>query len=126
MLCWIISQILHIADRSYFSYILYMTSYTDTALVIPVLNEKENIQCLIPQLMDTLPGLTVLVVDDNSTDGTRDVMEAYCKKFPTVHVRVRTSSYGYGPSILEGLQWMQGKGFQYVFTMDADFSHDFH
>ncbi len=93
-------------------------------IVIPTKNEKENIALLIKSVLKHMPSATVLVVDDNSRDGTADEVNklAHDKR---VKLIVRKSKRGRGSAVLDGFKWgYKRNGFDYFFEMDADFSHD--
>lgn len=95
-----------------------------TTVVLPTYNEVENIQQLIPQLLDLPVALNVLVVDDNSPDGTGALAEALAAQHPgRVFVLHRPGKLGLGTAYLAGYQRAFELGAEAVLTMDADFSH---
>lgn len=86
-------------------------------------NEKENIAKLIPQVLEALPFATVLVVDDNSPDGTANVVRQFMASDSRVQLLLRTKKEGLGAATLAGFQWAIDQKFDFVLNMDADFSH---
>lgn len=95
-----------------------------TLIVIPTRNEKENISRLIPAIFDYLPNISVLIVDDRSKDGTEETVVSLKEKFTSLFILERDTNFGYGRAILDGLAWAVNNGFEFIVTMDADFSHD--
>ena len=96
-----------------------------TAIIIPTYHERENLEKLVPEVFLRVPDVSVVVVDDNSSDGTGGLIDALKKEFPRLFLIVRTSNRGYGHSVLDGLRWALREGYDQAVTMDADFSHDF-
>jgi dolichol-phosphate mannosyltransferase len=92
-------------------------------VVIPTYNERENVQRIVPALLNGREGLRVLIVDDNSPDGTADVARQLGKKDPRIAVLVRPQKQGIGPAYLAGFQRALEDGADFVVQMDADFSH---
>src|SRR6266699_7207849 len=92
--------------------------------VIPTYNEAGNGPSLIPQVLAQDPRLEILVVDDNSPDGTGRVAAALAAQEPRVHVLHREGTLGLGTAYITGFKWALERGYEYVFEMDADFSHD--
>jgi len=72
-----------------------------------------------------MPDISVLVVDDNSRDGTNELIDNLKQKFINLFLLKRENEPGYGKAILSGMKWAIDKEFDYVITMDSDFSHDF-
>jgi dolichol-phosphate mannosyltransferase len=96
-----------------------------TAIVIPTYNEVENIGKLIPEIFDLgIEGLEVIVVDDNSPDGTGNIVEEIKRNDDRVHLLRREGKLGLGTAYVEGFQYALDQGAQFIFEMDADFSHD--
>src|SRR5437016_14667277 len=93
-------------------------------VVIPTYNEAGNVPSLIPQVLAQDPRLEVLVVDDNSPDGTGRIADAVAAQEPRVHVLHREGKLGLGTAYITGFKWALERGYDYVFEMDADFSHD--
>jgi dolichol-phosphate mannosyltransferase len=98
-------------------------SFADCMVVIPTYNENENIAALIPRILKH-PRFQVLVVDDNSPDGTADIVREFSKTDPRINLLSRPSKQGLGTAYLAGFQQALQDGAQYIFEMDADFSHD--
>jgi len=97
----------------------------DRALVIiPTYNEANNLRQIVPQVLAQDARLSVLVVDDNSPDGTGDVADRFAAENPRVHVLHRPGKQGLGTAYLAGFAWALERDYEYVFEMDADFSHD--
>ena len=93
-------------------------------VIIPTYNEAVNLSNLVPQVLAQDPRIEVLVVDDNSPDGTGQLAEALAVENPRVHVLHRTSKQGLGTAYLAGFKWGLEQDYAYFFEMDADFSHD--
>ena len=94
-------------------------------ILMPTLNEKENLDKLIPAIFDLMPDVSVLVVDDNSSDGTQELVEGLKQRYGNLFILTRTSNYGYGRSSIDGFKWALERDYDFLVTMDADFSHDF-
>ena len=90
-------------------------------VVIPTYNEKNNITELINKLL--IVGVSVLVVDDNSPDGTAAEVQKNFKNYKNVHLLNREKKLGLGSAYRDGFKWGLLNGFQYLIEMDADFSH---
>lgn len=95
-------------------------------VVIPTYNELENITRLLPIILGLRNDLEILVVDDNSPDGTGNYVEKMGKENSRIHVLKRAGKMGLGSAYIEGFKWAlkQSPAFDYVFQMDADFSHE--
>jgi len=93
-------------------------------VIIPTYNEHENLPMIVPQILEQDPRIEVLVVDDNSPDGTGELADALASADQRVHVLHRTGKQGLGTAYVAGFRWAIAHGFDYVFEMDADFSHD--
>src|SRR5512135_2631501 len=93
-------------------------------VIIPTYNEASNLPQIVPVVLEQDPRLEVLVVDDNSPDGTGELAEALAAADPRVHVLHRSGKLGLGTAYVAGFRWALRNGFDYVFEMDADFSHD--
>lgn len=96
----------------------------DKLVVIPTYNERENVEPLLTALLASALGLEVLIVDDHSPDGTGDVVEAWSRRDPRVHLLRRAGKLGLGSAYREGFRYALAHGAEYVFQMDADLSHD--
>lgn len=93
-------------------------------VVVPTYNESENIPKLIPKILEQDSMFEVLVVDDNSPDGTANLVRALQKDNDRIHLLERPSKRGLGTAYVAGFKYALANGFDYVFEMDADFSHD--
>ncbi len=93
-------------------------------VVVPTYNEVGNLAPLVDQVLAQDPRLEVLVVDDGSPDGTGQLAEALAAKQPRVHVLHRAAKLGLGTAYITGFKWSLERGYDYVFEMDADFSHE--
>ena len=87
-------------------------------------NERENVEQLIDAVLASSPDVQLLIVDDDSPDGTGRVALERSEREPRLHVLVRRGRRGLGSAILEGLQLARNRGFDVGVNMDADFSHD--
>ncbi|MEY4374043.1 MAG: hypothetical protein RL760_209, partial [Candidatus Eisenbacteria bacterium] len=93
-------------------------------VIIPTYNEVENIDVLLERLLALPYGLDVLVVDDGSPDGTADHVKVWQAKSPRVHLLQRPGKMGLGSAYRDGFRYALANGAEYIFEMDADFSHD--
>jgi dolichol-phosphate mannosyltransferase len=91
---------------------------------MPTYNERENIEPMLEKLLSLPFGLDVLVVDDNSPDGTAERVVEWQKKSERVHLLQRPGKMGLGSAYRDGFRYALENGAEYVFEMDADFSHD--
>ncbi len=93
-------------------------------VIIPTYNEKENIQDILDHVLRLSPGFDVLVVDDNSPDGTADLVQArMALASGRIHLLQRSGKLGLGTAYIAGFKWALAQGYGFVFEMDADFSH---
>lgn len=92
-------------------------------IVIPTYNEKPNIEKLMNRLLKTDPAIEILVVDDNSPDGTGDLVESLSHSFSRIHLLRRQAKLGLGTAYVAGFQWALGRDYAFIFEMDADLSH---
>jgi len=98
---------------------------TERALVIvPTYNERENIARLIESVLAQSDRVDVLVVDDGSPDGTGQIVDAIAVTNPRVNILHREKKLGLGTAYLAGFRWALERPYEFVFEMDADFSHD--
>jgi len=95
-----------------------------TLVVIPTFNEAENIARIVPQVLDQAQGIEVLVVDDGSPDGTGAMVRAMGEKDPRVHLLERPVKAGLGTAYVAGFKYALAGDYEFVFEMDADFSHN--
>jgi dolichol-phosphate mannosyltransferase len=93
-------------------------------VIMPTLNERENIEALAQAVFAQPVGAELLVVDDNSPDGTGALVDAMGRADARVHAIHRPGRMGIGSAYVTGFQWALGEGYDAVVTMDADWSHD--
>lgn len=93
-------------------------------VIIPTYNENENIQKIIPEVLEQDPRIEILVVDDSSPDGTGEAVQRWSEKTTRVHLYLRSGKLGLGTAYVEGFKYAIAKGYDLVFEMDADFSHN--
>ena len=93
-------------------------------VVIPTYNESENIARIIPLVLEQAPGTEVLVVDDGSPDGTGAMVRAMGERDPRVHLLERPVKSGLGTAYVAGFRYALAGDYEFVFEMDADFSHN--
>ena len=101
-----------------------MTSNEKILIILPTYNEKENLENAVARIFAVDPSIHVLVVDDNSPDGTGQLAEKLKDKDPRVNVLHRPRKEGLGRAYLEGFQYALARDYEYIFEMDADLSHD--
>ena len=92
-------------------------------VIIPTYNEKENIESILQSVMDLKTDFDVLVVDDGSPDGTASLVKAMQQSFPQIHILERSGKLGLGTAYIAGFKWALERDYDYIFEMDADFSH---
>ncbi len=93
-------------------------------VIVPTYNERENLPRLVPDILRQGEQFHALVVDDNSPDGTGRIADELAAGDPRVSVLHRDGKRGLGTAYVAGFKWALERGFDYVFEMDADFSHD--
>jgi len=93
-------------------------------VIIPTYNERENIDNIINSVLAQPVGLDVMIVDDNSPDGTGEIVRHIAKGDERVHLMERPDKKGLGTAYIEGFKWAIKEGYDYIFEMDADFSHN--
>jgi dolichol-phosphate mannosyltransferase len=95
-----------------------------TLIVIPTYNERGNLERLVEEILRTAPEVDLLIIDDASPDGTGALADALQRRRPQVQVLHRAGKLGLGTAYLRGFQHALEQGYDLVFEMDADFSHD--
>ena len=95
-----------------------------TLIVMPTYNERENLPRMAQRLLDLPVKVDLLVVDDNSPDGTGRLADELAAKHPEVHVLHRQGKNGLGRAYLAGFKWALERDYEFVFEMDGDFSHN--
>ena len=93
-------------------------------IIIPTFNEKENIEKILEEIFSFEIGFNVLIIDDNSPDGTSDIVKSVQKKYKQrLFLIQREKKLGLGTAYIMGFGWALEKNYDYIFEMDADFSH---
>jgi dolichol-phosphate mannosyltransferase len=94
-------------------------------VIIPTYNEKDNIRKIIDAVFSLQHNFHILIVDDGSPDGTGDIVRSLQQEHPNeLFLEERSGKQGLGTAYIHGFKWALGKGYQYIFEMDADFSHN--
>ncbi len=97
----------------------------DSLVIIPTYNEKENIERIIRKVFSFEHEFHILVIEDNSPDGTADIVKGLMKEFPgKLHIEERKGKLGLGTAYIHGFKWSLKNNYDYTFEMDADFSHN--
>jgi dolichol-phosphate mannosyltransferase len=97
----------------------------ENIVIIPTYNEKENIEKIIRKVFSLPMEFHVLVVEDNSPDGTAAIVKTLINEFPEkLFIEERKGKLGLGTAYIHGFKWSLNKGYKYIFEMDADFSHN--
>ena len=100
-------------------------AHSDTLVIIPMYNERENASAIIDAVMALPHSFDVLVIDDNSPDGTAAIVKAKMTEYPgRVHIVERAGKLGLGTAYIAGFKWALERGYDYICEMDADFSHN--
>ena len=98
---------------------------TTKLVIIPTYNEKENIEKMVRKVFSMKGGFHILVVDDGSPDGTAAIVKRLMKEFPAnLFIIERSGKLGLGTAYIAGFNWATEHKYDYIFEMDADFSHD--
>ncbi len=92
-------------------------------ICMPTYNEKENLPKILPAIFEHVPDVHVLVIDDQSPDGTGELADKIASEDERVHVLHRTKKEGLGPAYIAGFRWAIEHGYETILEMDADFSH---
>ena len=94
-------------------------------VIIPTYNEKENIEAIIRKVFSLEGGYHILVIEDGSPDGTASIVKGLQAEFPDrLHMVERSGKLGLGTAYITGFKWSLERGYDYIFEMDADFSHN--
>ncbi len=100
-------------------------THSDSIIIIPTYNEKENIENIIRALYNLEKQFHILVIDDNSPDGTASIVKTLQIEFPKeLFILERKGKLGLGTAYIAGFKWALQHDYEYIFEMDADFSHD--
>lgn len=98
---------------------------SDSLIIIPTYNEKENVEAIIRKVFSLPKEFHVLVVEDNSPDGTADIVKRLMTEFPDrLFIEERKGKLGLGTAYIHGFKWALQRKYDYIFEMDADFSHN--
>ena len=98
---------------------------SDSLIIIPTFNEKENIENIIRKVFSLEKVFHILIIDDGSPDGTANIVKDLQDKFPDkLYIEERKGKLGLGTAYIHGFKWALSKEYQFIFEMDADFSHN--
>jgi len=95
-----------------------------TLIIIPTYNERENIGKMVDSILGLQQGYHLLFIDDNSPDGSADLIEALMEKHPEVFLEKRPGKLGLGTAYIHGFKWALSRDYTYILEMDCDFSHN--
>lgn len=102
-----------------------MSSVSDSLVIIPTYNEKENIESIIRKVFSLDKLFHVLIIEDNSPDGTAAIVKKLMLEFPDkLFIEERKGKLGLGTAYIHGFKWALERQYEYIFEMDADFSHN--
>jgi len=97
----------------------------DSLVIIPTYNEKENIETMVRKVFSLSKGFDILIIDDNSPDGTGNIIKTLQSEFTEkLFLLERKGKLGLGTAYITGFKWALTKNYEYIFEMDADFSHN--
>ena len=99
-------------------------SNNDTLIIVPTYNERDNLPLMAQRLLNLPIPVDMLVVDDNSPDGTGKIADELAAKHPSIHVLHRANKNGLGRAYCDGFKWALERKYEYIFEMDGDFSHN--
>ncbi|MCF6182289.1 polyprenol monophosphomannose synthase [Lutibacter sp.] len=97
---------------------------SNTLVIIPTFNEKENIEAIINAVFSQKKQFDILIVDDNSPDGTSAIVSKLKEKYSNLFLEVRKDKKGLGTAYIHGFKWALKNKYDYIIEMDADFSHN--
>lgn len=98
---------------------------SDSIVIIPTYNEKENIEKIIQKVFSLPVGFHILIIDDGSPDGTAQIVKSLIEKYPQkLFIEERKGKLGLGTAYIHGFRWAIINNYDYIFEMDADFSHN--
>jgi len=95
-----------------------------TLVIVPTFNERENVEMLQRAVLEVCPEADMLFVDDNSPDGTGELLDELSAREPRIHVLHRKGKQGLGRAYVAGFLWALERHYEFIFEMDADFSHN--
>ena len=96
----------------------------DTLIIVPTVNERENLPRVAQRLLSLPVKVDMLVMDGNSSDGTAQIADDLAAKHPEIHVIHEAKKSGLGRAYIAGFKWALERGYEFIFEMDCDFSHD--
>ncbi len=98
---------------------------SDSLVIIPTYNEKDNIERIIRRVFSLSKDFHILVIEDNSPDGTADIVKGLMDEFPgQLYIEERKGKLGLGTAYIHGFKWALERDYEYIYEMDADFSHN--
>ncbi len=97
---------------------------SNTLVIIPTFNEKENIEAIIKAVFSQKIDFDILIVDDSSPDGTGAIVTGLQQEYSNLHLEIRKKKTGLGAAYVHGFKWALHKKYDYIIEMDADFSHN--
>ena len=98
---------------------------SDSLIIIPTYNEKENIEKIIRKVFSLEKDFHILIIEDGSPDGTANIVKELQKEFTTnLYIEERSGKLGLGTAYIHGFKWALKRNYQFIFEMDADFSHN--
>lgn len=98
---------------------------SENLVIIPTYNEKENIEKIIRYVFNLPMQFHILIIEDNSPDGTADIVKRLMQEFPDrLFIEERKGKLGLGTAYIHGFKWALARSYEYIFEMDADFSHN--
>ena len=97
---------------------------SNTLVIIPTYNEKENIEAIICAVFSQKKQFDILVIDDNSPDGTSSIVKKLQQEYSNLYLEIRKEKKGLGSAYIHGFMWAIAKNYDYIIEMDADFSHN--
>lgn len=97
---------------------------SDTLIIVPTYNERDNLPRIVERLLALPVPVEILVVDDNSPDGTGSIADGIAGRDPRLHVLHRKEKNGLGRAYIAGFEWALKRRYEFIFEMDADFSHN--
>ena len=101
-----------------------MSAFSKTLVIIPTYNEIQNIEKMIRTMFGLHEGISLLIIEDGSPDGTAGVVKSLQNEFANLHIIERTGKLGLGTAYITGFKWALERDYDFIFEMDCDFSHD--
>lgn len=101
-----------------------MNDSANALVIIPTYNELDNVEQLAKEIHQLTPEINILFIDDGSPDGTADLIKKMMSKNKKIHILERSDKMGLGSAYVSGFKFALENGYEYIFQMDADFSHD--